>query len=78
MHIVRYLQLAATDHGMEHELSALDESGYSLLHYACLYSLAPLVPLLLAKGAAVDSPTGCGSAHTPLHLAAAAGSLEVR
>jgi ankyrin repeat protein len=72
------LQLAVTDHGLEHELSALDQSGYSLLHYACLYGLVTLVPLLLARGAAVDAPTGCGRAHTPLHLAAAAGSLEVR
>jgi ankyrin repeat protein len=70
-------QLAATDHGLEHELSALDQSGYSLLHYACLYGLVTLVPLLVARGAAVDTPTGCGRAHTPLHLAAAAGSLEV-
>ena len=29
------------------ELNALDRNGYGLLHYACLYNLSPLIPVLL-------------------------------
>ena len=56
--LICWLQLAVSDQGLQQELSELDDSGYSLLHYACLYGLVPLVALLLERGAAVNAPTG--------------------
>ena len=68
-------QLAATDQELLAELNALDRNGYGLLHYACLYNLSPLIPVLLGNGAQINSATG--DAQTPLHLAAMAGHLDL-
>jgi hypothetical protein len=76
MEVVKQLvQLAALDEDLKAEIDSLDSSGFSLLHYCCLYNLTSLVPVLIAKGANVNKRTGNGS--TALHLAAGAGHLAV-
>uniref|UniRef100_A0A6U0XRL7 CG-1 domain-containing protein n=1 Tax=Rhizochromulina marina TaxID=1034831 RepID=A0A6U0XRL7_9STRA len=65
------VELAAADEGLQEELNAADRHGFCLLHYACLYNLGPMVPILLRYGALVNSVTLDG--QTPLHLAASAG-----
>ena len=76
MIVVRQLvQLAAVDDDLKAEIDALDSSGFSLLHYCCLYNLNSLVPVLLARGADVDKRTGTGL--TALHLAAGAGHFAL-
>lgn len=52
------LSLQLTD--LESELNALDSSGFSVLHYACLHGLGALVPVLLQRGADVNLRTGDG------------------
>lgn len=47
-----------------------------LLHYAGLYNILPLVPVLLQYGAWVDATAGT-QLQTPLHLAACAGHAAV-
>mmetsp|Transcript_3319 Transcript_3319/g.5153 ORF Transcript_3319/g.5153 Transcript_3319/m.5153 type:complete len:594 (-) Transcript_3319:307-2088(-) len=73
------VQLASTDNTLEEELKALDQHGYSLLHYACLYGLNKLIPLLIEKGGeyTLNQRTKCGRSHTPLHLAAGGGHIEI-
>jgi len=74
--VVRELvNIATLDEELVTELDSLDMSGFSLLHYCCLYNLNTLVPVLLAKGASVNHRTACGT--TALHLAAGAGHLAV-
>jgi ankyrin repeat protein len=76
MEVVRQLvQLAALDDDLRAEIDSLDTSGFSLLHYCCLYNLNSLIPVLLARGADVNRRTSTGS--TALHLAAGAGHLAV-
>ncbi|CAM9659061.1 unnamed protein product, partial [Phaeothamnion confervicola] len=70
-------QLASTDSSLQEELNCPDDSGYSLLHYTCLYSLGTLVPVLLARGASVHQPSACGQRLTPLHCAAIGGDLAL-
>ncbi|CAM9667168.1 unnamed protein product, partial [Discosporangium mesarthrocarpum] len=72
------VRLASADSALEEELNALDSSGFSLLHYTCLYNLAPLVPVLLAmKGMDVNQKAANGQGQTPLHLAVSSGSLQL-
>lgn len=76
MEVVKQLvQLAALDDDLRAEIDSLDTSGFSLLHYCCLYNLNSLIPVLLARGADVNRRTSTGS--TALHLAAGAGHLAV-
>jgi hypothetical protein len=76
MEVVKQLvQLAALDDDLRTEIDSLDTSGFSLLHYCCLYNLNSLIPVLLARGADVNRRTSTGS--TALHLAAGAGHLAV-
>ena len=76
MEVVKQLvQLAALDEDLKAEIDSLDASGFSLLHYCCLYNLNSLIPVLLARSADVNRRTATGS--TALHLAAGAGNLAV-
>lgn len=55
MFVVNQLvNIAAVDDDLLAELDALDQAGYALLHYCCIYNLFTLVPILLAKGANID------------------------
>ena len=59
MTVVKQLvQLACIDDDLQNSLDSLDETGFSLLHYCCLYNLTTLVPVLLAKGVSVNLVTG--------------------
>lgn len=58
------------------ELNELDKSGFCLLHYAALYNLQSLIPVLLSKGANPDVLTRSGNL-TPLHLACSAGNAAI-
>lgn len=51
-------------------------AGFTLLHYAALYNIVSLVPLLLSKGADPNMATVKGGL-TPLHLAAGAGHDQI-
>lgn len=76
MNVVKQLvQLASVDDDLKAEIDLLDNAGFSLLHYCCLYNLNSLVPVLLAKGANVDKKSSTGTA--PLHLAAGSGHLAL-
>jgi hypothetical protein len=70
------VQLAASDDDLRGELNAPDKNGMCLLHYAGLYNILPLVPVLLQYGAWVDATAG-EQLQTPLHLAAGAGHAAV-
>mmetsp|Transcript_5569 Transcript_5569/g.9137 ORF Transcript_5569/g.9137 Transcript_5569/m.9137 type:complete len:990 (-) Transcript_5569:1434-4403(-) len=73
--VKQLVQLAAMDDDLKAEIDSLDASGFSLLHYCCLYNLNSLVPVLLARGADVNRRTATGT--TALHLAAGAGHAAV-
>jgi hypothetical protein len=73
--VKQLVQLAALDDDLRAEIDSLDSTGFSLLHYCCLYNLNSLIPVLLARGADVNRRTSTGS--TALHLAAGAGHLAV-
>ena len=73
--VKQLVQLAALDDDLKAEIDSLDSSGFSLLHYCCLYNLNSLIPVLLARGADVNRRTSTGS--TALHLAAGAGHFAV-
>ena len=76
MAVVKQLvQLAAVDEDLRTEIDALDNNGFSLLHYCCLYNLTSLIPVLIARGCDVNKRTSTGS--TSLHLAASAGNSAV-
>lgn len=73
--VKQLVQLAVMDDDLKAEIDSLDSSGFSLLHYCCLYNLNSLIPVLLARGADVNRRNSTGS--TALHLAAASGHLAV-
>lgn len=74
--IVRQLvQLATSDDDLQAELHSLDESGYSLLHYCCLFNMDSLIPHLVKKGVNVNQLTSCNT--TALHLAAGSGNSNI-
>jgi len=68
--------MSASDNELQAELNAPDKSGFTLLHYASLYNLQSLVPVLLSRGANPDTPTIRGKL-TPLHLACGAGNSAI-
>lgn len=73
--VKQLVQLAALDDDLKAEIDSLDASGFSLMHYCCLYNLNSLVPVLLARGS--DLNTRTSGNWTALHLAAGAGHLAV-
>ncbi|GMI15271.1 hypothetical protein TrLO_g7839 [Triparma laevis f. longispina] len=70
------VEMSASDNELQEELNAPDKSGFTLLHYASLYNLQALVPVLLSRGANPDTPTVRGKL-TPLHLACGAGNWGI-
>ncbi|GMI06830.1 hypothetical protein TrRE_jg286, partial [Triparma retinervis] len=70
------VEMSASDNELQAELNAPDKSGFTLLHYASLYNLQSLVPVLLSRGANPDTPTIRGKL-TPLHLACGAGNEAI-
>lgn len=74
MRVVQQLvNLASVDEDLlaGEELDGLDSSGYSLLHYCCLFNLTSLVTRLIDRGANINLKTRCSS--TALHLSAMSG-----
>jgi hypothetical protein len=67
------IKRATLDSDIRSEINALDTAGYNLLHYSCLYNQVALLPILLMRGARVNTKTGSGS--TALHLASQAGHM---
>jgi ankyrin repeat protein len=61
---------------LNEELNAPDRSGFTLLHYAALYNLQSLIPVLLSRGVNPDTTTLAGKL-TPLHLACGAGNWAI-
>jgi len=57
------------------EVDALDEQGFSLLHYAVSFNHERLVALLLDHNANPNTKTSTGD--SPLHLAAEAGLMNI-
>lgn len=58
--IKQLVQLAAIDDELIAEIDSLDTSGYSLLHYCCMYNLYSLIPVLLGRGANVNKLCATG------------------
>eukprot|EP01038_Epipyxis_sp_PR26KG_P014148 gene14148-18986_t len=76
MSVVKQLvQLASLDDDLKAEINSLDTTGFSLLHYCCLYNLNSLIPVMLTRGADINQRTSTNS--TALHLAASSGHLAV-
>lgn len=69
------IRRATLNHEIRSEIDALDSAGFNLLHYSCMYNQVALVPILLMRGAKINSKTSNGS--TALHLAAGAGHLAM-
>ena len=69
--VEQLVEMSAADSELQEELNAPDKSGFTLLHYASMYNLQALVPVLLSRGANPDTPTVRGNL-TPLHLACGA------
>jgi len=70
------VEMSASDTELQQELNSPDKSGFTLLHYASLYNLQSLLPVLLSRGANADNPSLRGKL-TPLHLACGAGNFAV-
>jgi len=70
------VEMSANDVELHDELNSVDRSGFTLLHYASLYNLQALVPVLLSRGAHTDITTVRGKL-TPLHLSAGAGNSAI-
>uniref|UniRef100_A0A7S4JWF7 Uncharacterized protein n=1 Tax=Odontella aurita TaxID=265563 RepID=A0A7S4JWF7_9STRA len=66
----------ASDEEMKLEINTMGYAGFALLHYAALYNMKSLIPLLLKKGADPNLQTLKGGL-TPLHLAAGAGHDQI-
>jgi hypothetical protein len=73
--IAQLVHYAAHDDDLQAELDILDSSGYSLLHYCCLYDLASLVPVLIGRNVQMNQKSGNGK--TALHLAVENASVEL-
>jgi ankyrin repeat protein len=78
--LIRFVEAMVDTSTSEGELKeALNKhglSGFTLLHYASLYNIVSLVPLLLSRGADPNALTEKGGL-TPLHLAAGAGHDQI-
>lgn len=70
------VEMSNSDNELQSELNSPDKSGFTLLHYASLYNLRSLLPVLLSRGANPDTPTLRGKL-TPLHLACGAGNNAI-
>mmetsp|Transcript_48782 Transcript_48782/g.146986 ORF Transcript_48782/g.146986 Transcript_48782/m.146986 type:complete len:290 (-) Transcript_48782:804-1673(-) len=70
------VEMSTSSYEVQEDLNCPDKSGFTLLHYAALYNLQSLVPLLLSKGSNPDTPTARGKL-TPLHLACGAGNWAI-
>mmetsp|Transcript_62261 Transcript_62261/g.72817 ORF Transcript_62261/g.72817 Transcript_62261/m.72817 type:complete len:402 (-) Transcript_62261:55-1260(-) len=64
------------DSGLQGELNFSDASGFTLLHYACLYDIEGILPILLSRGADLNKPSKRGKL-SPLHLACGAGHIKI-
>lgn len=75
--VQQLVNLASVDEDLlaASELDSLDASGFSLLHYCCLFNLSGLVSRLIDRGADLNIRTKTGS--TGLHLAASSGHSAV-
>jgi hypothetical protein len=58
------------------EVNKTGFSGFTLLHYAALYNLLSLVPLLISRGADPNTTSEKGGL-TPLHMACGAGNMAI-
>ena len=78
--LIRFVEAMVDTSTSEDELKeALNQpgvSGFTLLHYAALYNILSLIPLLLSRGANPDALTEKGNL-TSLHLAAGAGHDQI-
>ena len=78
--LIRFVEAMVDTSTSEEELKeALNKpgvSGFTLLHYAALYNILSLIPLLLSRGADPDALTEKGNL-TALHLAAGAGHDQI-
>ncbi len=78
--LIRFVEAMVDSSSSEDELKeALNEpgvSGFTLLHYASLYNILSLIPLLLSRGADPNALTEKGNL-TALHLAAGAGHDQI-
>mmetsp|Transcript_11942 Transcript_11942/g.17909 ORF Transcript_11942/g.17909 Transcript_11942/m.17909 type:complete len:1083 (-) Transcript_11942:115-3363(-) len=70
------VEVSASECDIQEELNAPDESGFTLLHYAALYNLQSLIPVLLSRGSHPDVKSTRGDV-TPLHLACGAGNNAI-
>jgi len=70
------VEVSASECNIQDELTAPDKSGFTLLHYAALYNLQSLIPVLLSRGANPDIQSNRGQV-TPLHLACGAGNEAI-
>lgn len=73
--ISQLVHYAAIDDDFKTELDSLDQSGFTLLHYCCLYNLQSLLPVLISKEVQVNIKSANG--QTALHLAVERGNLEI-
>jgi len=71
-----FLHLNPSDDSLMNDLNNHDKSGFTLLHYACLYNMQSFIPILLHHGANSDIPTVQGNL-TPLHISCAAGHFAI-
>eukprot|EP00563_Minutocellus_polymorphus_P002874 CAMPEP_0181035574 /NCGR_PEP_ID=MMETSP1070-20121207/8394_1 /TAXON_ID=265543 /ORGANISM="Minutocellus polymorphus, Strain NH13" /LENGTH=1229 /DNA_ID=CAMNT_0023113139 /DNA_START=282 /DNA_END=3974 /DNA_ORIENTATION=+ len=78
--LIRFVETLVDSSTSEDEVKeALNEpgvSGFTLLHYAALYNILSLIPLLLSRGADPNALTEKGNL-TALHLAAGAGHDQI-
>jgi len=70
------VEMSASECDLQEELNTPDGSGFTLLHYAALYNLQSLIPVLLSRGATPDVKSTRGDV-TPLHLACGAGNTAI-
>lgn len=70
------VEISSNSYEVQEQLNTPDKSGFTLLHYASLYNLQSLIPVLLSRGASPDTPTVQGKL-TPLHLACSAGHFAI-
>eukprot|EP00557_Chaetoceros_sp_GSL56_P010970 CAMPEP_0176477488 /NCGR_PEP_ID=MMETSP0200_2-20121128/649_1 /TAXON_ID=947934 /ORGANISM="Chaetoceros sp., Strain GSL56" /LENGTH=1094 /DNA_ID=CAMNT_0017873301 /DNA_START=171 /DNA_END=3455 /DNA_ORIENTATION=- len=70
------VEMSASECDIQEELNAPDRSGFTLLHYAALYNLQSLIPVLLSRGANPDIKSLRGDV-TPLHLACGSGNTAI-
>ena len=70
------MESSTSEEEVKVELNATGFSGFALLHYAALYNMKSLIPLMLSRGADPDMTTDKGDL-TALHLASGAGHDQV-